>query len=97
MLQYMHSTAEERGRGTSAIRLSAGTRYVQQAIGLTDYLEKLIDLARRIGAQQRRQIDQLIGDGSARQAERRALDRYDEIIGLLREPDSAAAALEVQS
>lgn len=97
MLQYMLSTAEELGRGTTAIRLSAGTRYVQQAIDLTDYLEKLIELARRIGEQQRRQIDQLTGDERAWQPERHALDHYDEIIGLLREPDNATDPLEVQS
>jgi rubrerythrin len=95
-LQYLDTTAEEPNQGALAVRLSAGSRYMQQALELADYLDRIAELARRVGEQQSRQIEQLQSASATLGAEQRALELYDEILALLREPTAVEENLEVQ-
>jgi hypothetical protein len=96
MLQYFATTVEEKDRGASAVRLSAGTRYVQLAVEFASYLGKVKERASQVAEQQRRIIADLESASDALRLEEGALALYDEILALLREPTPAAEPLEVQ-
>lgn len=96
MLHYLGTTVDEKERGATAVRLSAGTRYVQLALEFASYFEKAADLARRVIKQQDDIIAALQSANDALRTEERALGLYDEILALLREPTPAAEVMEVQ-
>jgi hypothetical protein len=96
LLQYLGTTRDEAGRGTRAVRLSAGGRYVQQANDFIAYLSRLIDLANKVGAQQEQTISQLQAESDALRLEERTLAHYDEILDLLGASPQAAQPQEAQ-
>jgi hypothetical protein len=92
-LQYLATTIEQKSRAATAIRTSAGARYVDQMEDMLRYLANVEKITSRMIEQTDRQIEQYGVDNAATRLEEQTVALYDEIIDLLREP---AAVEEVE-
>jgi hypothetical protein len=85
-LQYLATSVAQKGRGATAVRMSAGGRYVEQMEAMLRYLADAEKVARRVTEQTERQIEQLGEDSTATRLEEQTVALYDEIVGLLGSP-----------
>jgi hypothetical protein len=92
--QYLTTTVEQKGRAATAVRMSAGVRYVEQMEGMLRYLADIEKVVNRMIEQTDRQISQYIEDDAATRLEEQTVALYDDTIDLLRDP--AAVVLEAQ-
>lgn len=83
-LQYLINSVTQQGRGATAIRMSAGGRYIDQMDGMLRYLADMEKVAKRVIEQTDRQIEQLGEDNTATRLEEQTVALYDEVIELLR-------------
>jgi hypothetical protein len=90
-LQYLTTSVAQKGRGATAIRMSAGGRYIEQMEGMLRYLADAEKVAKRVIEQTDRQIEQLGEDNTATRLEEQTVALYGEVIELL-----CAPAVELQ-
>jgi hypothetical protein len=94
-VQHLTSTLVQQARGTTAARMSGGTRYVEQLDAMLRHLTDVEKVATRMIDQTERQIAQLGANSEATRLEEETLALYDEAIELLHE--AVAIPAEVQS
>ncbi|PDW02613.1 ATP-binding protein [Candidatus Viridilinea mediisalina] len=78
--QYLMTTVNQEGRGLTAIRMSAGGRFVEQMETILVYLAEVEKVAKKMLTQTEQQIKQLGADSTATQLEEQTIALYDEII-----------------
>jgi hypothetical protein len=93
-IQYLVTTMEQKGQATTAVRLSAGTRFVEQMDNMLRYLADVEKVVKRMIEQTDRQIAQYSVDSTATRLEEQTITLYETTIDLLCEP--VAAVQEVQ-
>ncbi|MFV9504020.1 MAG: hypothetical protein AB4911_05575 [Oscillochloridaceae bacterium umkhey_bin13] len=84
--QYLVTSVNQEGRGLTAIRMSAGGRFVEQMETMLGYLAEVEKVAKKMLTQTEQQIEQLGADSAATQLEKQTLALYDEIIERLQAP-----------